>query len=184
MFGDNTNSNATDQQQTYGDPAAGNPPIANDAVTTGDQTAPELPAVPTPHDDQQSGVASDYGAADHQQPAEVSAPAPEVTAQPASTDTPDDILPTPSSSAAGTDDLLNIKQQALQQLTPLVDHLDQSPKEEFRTTMMMIQATDNQELIKKAFDAAQKIEDDKERAQAFLDIINEINYFTQHHEQQ
>lgn len=92
---------------------------------------------------------------------------------------PDDLV---NPSSADTDELLTIKQQALQQLTPLVDHLNQSPKEEFRTTMMMIQATDNQTLVKKAFDAAQKIDDDKERAQAFLDIINEINYFTQHHE--
>ena len=96
---------------------------------------------------------------------------------------PDDLVNPDTSSGGSADELLSIKQQALQQLTPLVDHLDQSPKEEFRTTMMMIQATDNQDLVKKAFDAAQKIEDDKERAQAFLDIINEINYFTQHHQE-
>lgn len=80
---------------------------------------------------------------------------------------------------SGTDDLVQLKQQALQQLSPLVDHLDQSPEEKFRTTMMMIQASDDQSLLKNAFEAAQKIGDDKERAQALLDIINEINYFTQ-----
>src|SRR5689334_5684162 len=32
-----------------------------------------------------------------------------------------------------TDDLLEIKQQALQQLSPLVGHLDQSPEDKFRT---------------------------------------------------
>lgn len=80
----------------------------------------------------------------------------------------------------GTDELLDIKQQALQQLSPLVDHLEQSPEEAFRTTMMMIQAADNQELIPKAYEAAQKITDEKARAQALLDIVNEINYFTQH----
>ncbi len=78
-----------------------------------------------------------------------------------------------------SDDLLDLKQQALGQLTPLVDHLEQSPEEKFRTTMMMIQSTDNQGLIKDAFAAAQEITDDKARAQALLDIINEINYFTQ-----
>ncbi len=81
--------------------------------------------------------------------------------------------------ALPTDDLLDIKQQALKALTPLVDHLDQSPEEKFRTTMMMIQASDDQSLIKVAYEAAKGITDEKERAQALLDIVNEINYFTQ-----
>jgi hypothetical protein len=78
------------------------------------------------------------------------------------------------------EDLIQIKQQALQQLSPLVGHLEQTPEEKFRTTMMMIQASDNQGLIKEAYSAAQEIEDEKTRAQALLDIVNEINYFTQH----
>lgn len=85
-------------------------------------------------------------------------------------------------SGAPTDDLLDIKQDALQALTPLVDHLDQTPEERFRTTMMMIQASDNHSLIKIAYEAAQKITNEKERAQALLDIVNEINYFTQHNQ--
>ncbi len=76
-------------------------------------------------------------------------------------------------------DLLAIKQQALQQLDPLMDHLDQTPEEKFRTTMMMIQAADNKSLIPSAFQAAQQITDDKSRAQALLDVVNEINYFSQ-----
>src|ERR1019366_7766325 len=43
-------------------------------------------------------------------------------------------------------DLLEIKQNALLQLSPLVSHLDQSPEEKFRTLMMMIQASDDQSL--------------------------------------
>jgi hypothetical protein len=78
-----------------------------------------------------------------------------------------------------SDDLLAIKQQALDQLSPLVSHLDQTPEEKFRTTMMMIQASDNKDLIKEAFEAAQNITDEKARAQALLDVINEINYFSQ-----
>ena len=77
-------------------------------------------------------------------------------------------------------ELLDIKQQALTQLSPLVGHLEQSPEEKFRTTMMMIQASDDQSLVKTAFDSAQAIPDEKTRAQALLDIVNEINYFTQH----
>lgn len=93
---------------------------------------------------------------------------------------------TPQASAPVTgvgtnDDLLDIKQQALEELSPLVDHLDQTPEEKFRTTMMMIQASDNQTLIKDAYAAAKEIADEKLRAQALLDVINEINYFTQQH---
>lgn len=83
----------------------------------------------------------------------------------------------PDSAPSG--DLASIKQQALQQLGPLVGNLDQPPEEKFKTTMMMIQASDDQSLIKTAYDAAQTIPDEKARAQALLDIINEINYFTQ-----
>lgn len=91
--------------------------------------------------------------------------------------TTSDATDTPTVSAS-TGELVDIKQQALEQLSPLVDKLDQTPEERFRTTMMMIQASDNQSLVKQAFDAAQAITDDKARAQALLDVINEINYFT------
>ncbi len=81
--------------------------------------------------------------------------------------------------AAADSSLLDIKQQALQHLSPLVQHLDQSAEEKFKTTMMMIQASDDKSLIPAAFASAKEIQDDKARAQALLDIINEINYFTQ-----
>jgi len=86
----------------------------------------------------------------------------------------------PVTNSGSSDDLIDIKREALQQLSPLVGHLDQTPEEKFKTTMMMIQATDNQSLIKTAYEAAQQISDEKARAQALLDVINEINYFTQH----
>ena len=98
---------------------------------------------------------------------------------------PASTAPEPNAVNDNTDDtnvdqnLLSLKQQALKQLTPLVDKLDQEPLEKFRTTMMMIQANDDKDLIQTAFSAAQSIESDNERAQALLDIINEINYFTQ-----
>lgn len=94
---------------------------------------------------------------------------------------------TPTPTAGGTtstDDLLSIKQDALQQLSPLVQHLDQSPEEKFRTTMMMIQASDDQSLLQTAYDLAKQIPDEKVKAQALLDVVNEINYFTQQHHQE
>ncbi len=103
---------------------------------------------------------------------------PKVITPPSSSITPTQRpMPSPLPSAG---DLADIKQHALSQLTPLVGHLDQSPEDKFRTTMMMIQASDDQSLVQTAYEAAQKIEDDKARAQALLDVVNEINYFTQH----
>lgn len=79
-------------------------------------------------------------------------------------------------------DLIDLKQEALTKLSPLVGHLDQSPDEKFRTLMMMIQASDDQRLVREAYETALKITDEKERAQALLDIVNEINYFTHNSE--
>ena len=92
-------------------------------------------------------------------------------------------LPTDSSSTPtenSNNDLADLKQQALKSLSPLLSHLDQTPEEKFRTTMMMIQASDDQSLVKDAYEAAQNITDEKAKAQALLDVVNEINYFTQH----
>jgi|GEM_PF-238381 len=98
--------------------------------------------------------------------------------------TPAESAPMSSPVSPQTSDLLQLKQQAITQLSPLVGHLDQSPEEKFRTTMMLIQTTDNSTLLKDAYDAARAISDDKARAQALLDVVNEINYFTQQHDAQ
>jgi len=74
--------------------------------------------------------------------------------------------------------LIDIKNKALDELIPIIDKLDLPPEEKFRTIMMMIQASDNQELVKAAYVAAHSIEDESARAQALMDIINEVNYFT------
>lgn len=88
--------------------------------------------------------------------------------------------PTPSQGGVAEDELLDIKHQALESLAPLVSHLDQTPEERFKTTMMLIQASDNPQLLHEAYEAAHQIEDEKIKAQALLDVVNEINYFTNH----
>ncbi len=77
------------------------------------------------------------------------------------------------------DAMVSLKAQALNSLAPLVNHLEQTPEEKFKTTMMLIQASDNSSLVKDAYEAANQISDEKARAQALLDVVNEINYFTQ-----
>lgn len=76
-----------------------------------------------------------------------------------------------------TSSLDPIKKEALQKLEPLVNELDLHPEEKYRALMMIIQATDNKELVNEAYHAADKIEDNKTRAQALLSIVNEIEYF-------
>lgn len=172
MFGHNTEDQTT------------NAPVPDNAAQ--DATATPAPAEPTSAPAVSDSTTPEYIMPDPPATASPAQPADSVddgaatevddTPVPTSTLPPSNSTPAPS---AGSDDLINIKQQALQQLTPLVDHLDQSPEEKFRTTMMMIQASDNDSLIKVAYDAAQSITDEKTRAQALLDIVNEINYFTQ-----
>ena len=87
--------------------------------------------------------------------------------------------PKPSPVNVHTDDLLDIKHEALHDLSPLVDKLDLSAEEKFKTVMMLIQASDDQTLIPQAYEIAKNIGDEKAKAQALLDVVNEINYFTQ-----
>jgi len=94
-------------------------------------------------------------------------------------------LPDPHQSenngTTGQDDsaLQDIKRTALQNLLPIVGRLDQAPEERFQTLLMVIQASDNRQLLNEAYETAAKIPDEGERAKALLAIINEINYFTQ-----
>jgi hypothetical protein len=76
--------------------------------------------------------------------------------------------------------LVDLKSKALDELYPIIHKLDLSAEDNFKTLMMMIQATDNKELIGQAYEAAEKIDDEGARAKALLDIVNEINYFTNH----
>ena len=97
--------------------------------------------------------------------------------------TPEPVMPTPVVSAptptAAADPALDtIKQTALNELRPLVDKLDVSPEEKFDTYLLLLRSTDDKTLIAPAHDAAIAIVDEARRAQALLDIIKEIDYFS------
>lgn len=151
--------------------------------TPQDQTVTSNPALP-PDDSIFAPQKPDDGGQDQPSDTPQDAPSPQPEVSPFAPAEPNQDSPAPAQDAGSepttsADDLLGLKQEALDHLTPLVDHLEQTPEERFRTTMMMIQSTDNQALLKDAFSAAKEISDDKVRAQALLDVINEINYFTQ-----
>lgn len=74
--------------------------------------------------------------------------------------------------------LEGIKQDAIQELRPLIDHVDLPAEEKFDTYLLLIRSTDDSSLIGPAHIAAQNISDEKRKAEALLDIIKEIDYLS------
>ena len=89
------------------------------------------------------------------------------------------VAPNLGDGSGNDDELMSVKQQALEQLSPLVSHLDLPADQKFDTYMEIIRASDDKTLIQPAFEAAQAIEDEDKKAQALLDVVNEVNYLTQ-----
>ena len=75
-------------------------------------------------------------------------------------------------------DLDGIKRDAIQELRPLIDHVDLPAEEKFDTYLLLIRSTDDATLIAPAHAAAQNISDEKRKAEALLDIIKEIDYLS------
>lgn len=130
-------------------------PVSNEAPATDDKPVKDTPAPDT----KPAGVAF----ADNDLPSGISSDA-------------DAHLPTEGKGDTG--ELDGVKKSALEQLRPLIEKLDLEPADKFDKYLMMLRASDDPALIKPAFDAAQGISGEKEKAQALLDIINEINYIT------
>ena len=199
MFGhnDNQGDDQNNQKDDTNDTIGVMPPVVPDPSVTAGLTgsspltpgsssddAPSAPSVPSSPsvvepttDTETTDTPEDTSSDDSAGTSDAPGISPASSDDNSSADTNDE---TSEAAAPADSELMSLKQQALQQLSPLVGHLDQTPEEKFRTTMMMIQASDDSTLVKAAFEAAQAISDDKTRAQALLDVINEINYFTQH----
>jgi len=71
-----------------------------------------------------------------------------------------------------------IKNQALSELRPLLDHVDLPAEEKFDTYLMLIRSTDDASLIEPAHVAARNIADEKKKAESLLEIIKEIDYLS------
>lgn len=164
---------AADENQTTGGstPAElfGNqssaPTSDNADVATSDDT-PVIQSTSTPAEPQLSEPTQN----------DVTAPPYPVASAQTTDDSIDTSTPTPE---INHEQLSSLKQEALGHLEGLSEHLGDNPEEVFKTTMQLIQANDNHTLLEKALKAAKEIKDDKVRAQAMLDIVNEINYFSQ-----
>jgi hypothetical protein len=81
-------------------------------------------------------------------------------------------------SAAPAGGLDDIKKDALGELRPLVDKLSLPADEKFDIMLLIIRSTDDQSLVAAAHEAAKQIEDETKRAQALLDVVKEIDYFS------
>ncbi len=109
----------------------------------------------------------------------VPAPEPEVPAEPAQEEpAPAAPVEPPIAPALGHEELETIKKEALEELKPLVDKLDLPPEEKFDILLLIIRSTDDEELVSKAHETATQIEDETRKAQALLDIIKEVDYFS------
>ncbi len=140
--------------------------VTDDAVATmpdapqPEALQPETPVTATtPVDTQQS---TEPPASEPTQPP----PTPDQATAPSSTTTP----------ASDLSDLDDIKKKALDELQPLIEHVEQSPEERYETVMMMIRSNDDPNLISQAYEAAKGIKNEKARANALLNIVSEIEY--------
>lgn len=80
--------------------------------------------------------------------------------------------------AQADNELTPIKDEAINELRPLVDKLELPPEEKFDAYLLLIRSTDDKSLIAPAHAAARTIDDETKRAQALLDIIKEIDYLS------
>lgn len=131
--------------------------------------APTAPSVPT----QSSPTASD--------PILSMTPTPNPAPAPTSISAPSPIT-TPATrttqAAVSNESLAELKRETIAELRPLVDKLNIDPADKFDALLLMIRTTDDGSLLTDAHKTAMQIADDSRRAQALLDVIKEIDYFS------
>ncbi len=166
------NAPATDQpvDDAAAAPVADATPAHDDAVVPGDPalSLDEVNIPPYLNEVQEQSEAPEFSPV--APPAPAPAPEPPVAPQAAPVVAPVVASPSP--------ELESIKRSALEELRPLVDKLDLPADEKFDTLLLLIRSTDDRTLVSAAHEAAQQITDDTKRAQALLDVIKEIDYFS------
>lgn len=86
--------------------------------------------------------------------------------------------PAAPATVGGNNDLESLKKQTLQDLDPLAQNINLPADEKFDVLLLIIRTTDDKNLLSYAHEIAVKIEDADKKAQALLDIVKEIDYFT------
>jgi len=176
---------AVADDQPAGEPAAASAPVDDTPASSfneSDQPAPssDTPAIPAPSDSWQhpgSPLNSDKSSIN-----DIISPAGGFPKRPTyqfPQGAPPPVGNDQADAPAANPELIDVRDHALEELEPLLDKLDLPPEDKFRAIMMILQAKDDEKLVKKAYEAAHAIEDEETKARALYDIVNEVNYFTQ-----
>ena len=155
------------------------------------QQVDAVPAIPTTDDTTQAPAVDDTtqtdGMAFEETPVAPSvdetAPVAPAVEAPAVESAPVVEQPVATPTLGASPELDSIKKTALEELRPLVDKLDLPADEKFDTLLLLIRSTDDKSLVAAAHEAARNIQDEAKRAQALLDVIKEIDYFSGHGQQ-
>lgn len=145
----------------------------------------ETPLATPPTDDNQttandpSLTASIINPVENEEPIPTIVPT-EVTTPEVAPEEPTAVVSTPEpvTTLSTDNDLETVKKDALEELRPLVTKLDLPADEKFDTMLLIIRSTDDKSLVQPAHEIAKTITDEKKRAEALLDIIKEIDYFS------
>lgn len=81
-----------------------------------------------------------------------------------------------SNAPAPTSAVESIKKEALATLAPLIDEIDAAPERKFEIVMTAIRVNFDENLLRKALEAAKTIEEPSAKAEALIDIVNEANF--------
>lgn len=81
----------------------------------------------------------------------------------------------PLQASYGDPDLDRVKTNALSDLRPIIEKIDIPAAKKFMVYKEIIETTGDKACIEPAYNAAKSIEDDKERAEALLFIVESIN---------
>lgn len=80
----------------------------------------------------------------------------------------------------GDNKLEDVKARAMKALTPLLSEIkDMDPERKFDICISAMRYTDDKELANAALEAALAIEETGTKAEALVELINEINYLQQ-----
>lgn len=99
-------------------------------------------------------------------------------------DAPADVAPVDTAPAApmdmgkasyGDDDLGRVKSMALSDLRPILEKTDLDASKKFKVYKEIIEMTDDKACIELAYNAAKAIEDEKEKADALLFVVDAID---------
>ena len=169
MFGIN---NTTDDDGTTSQPTV--PDDATQAMPV--PTPDEELSLPEPEAD--TNVSSDAPAFIETPLPQTAAPSePEAKSVQAEVPEPTETVSEPINiTTSGTlNSLSSLKQDALRELSPLIEKLDQTPEEKYETAKMVYEETNDQNMLSIVYEAAKNLTDEKEKAAAIYDVVKKIN---------